>query len=533
MNKVYLYIKGDEEIGEIIEKIRSTKEKEIILIVPENCHALLHPINVEILKNEIDRLKKEVYIDSEDKRIINLARDLNISLFLSEIEPQPIIDIRPPKTTSPSKIFNTTTGQKEDKELSVYKKSQSRLKISFPLKKIFLYTLGVSSIGFVAYFFVFILQTKAEISIFTKKTTLESINPEFKTLLVSVKDGLLMPDYKNKIIGGRYIKEELNHTVSVTTTGIALNDVGKPLLNVTFFSTYPYDIPLKEGTRLSFGDNIFKTLEAIVIPAGSNDNPGIKTVAVFLDTAADQNLELASSTDLKIMAWEENKIRAADGRLFSEIVKVKTASNFKLSTSITPEQISIVTENDITNAKQILQKSLEDLLESQLKIKYSDYIYFIDKKLLKPVEIIYVSHSPGSKSNTVSATGKISFETLMIQKNDFENFLRTLINEDVLKTNKNLKIKTLNYSINLILPFNNKDRTMSFIANVNGDLVSNINIDLLKKELVGLPIEKVEDLFSKFKKEYALDLVNIEIKLTPSWRKTLPLDPQRIIIKVY
>jgi hypothetical protein len=96
MNKFYLYINKEDELGEIIEKIKRVKETEIVLVIPEKTRSLSHPANLEIFKKEIQNLNKKVYLSTTDEKIKTLARNLNLPLFLEETE-EKIFDIKPPK----------------------------------------------------------------------------------------------------------------------------------------------------------------------------------------------------------------------------------------------------------------------------------------------------------------------------------------------------------------------------------------------------------------------------------------------------
>jgi len=101
MEKDYFYLKGTEELGDIIDLVRNVKAKELILVVPPKTKALTHPVNLELFKREIDRCKKKVYLSSEDEELARLAKAAGFDLFLGEYEAsikgaQIVTDIRPP-----------------------------------------------------------------------------------------------------------------------------------------------------------------------------------------------------------------------------------------------------------------------------------------------------------------------------------------------------------------------------------------------------------------------------------------------------
>ena len=61
------YIDIDEEITSIIERLKKTKAKEIIIVVPKRALLIQSIINLKLLKKEADKLKREIIIVTQDK----------------------------------------------------------------------------------------------------------------------------------------------------------------------------------------------------------------------------------------------------------------------------------------------------------------------------------------------------------------------------------------------------------------------------------------------------------------------------------
>lgn len=61
------YIDIDEEITSIIERLKKSKMKEIIIVVPKRALLIQSIINLKLLKKEADKLKKEIIIVTQDK----------------------------------------------------------------------------------------------------------------------------------------------------------------------------------------------------------------------------------------------------------------------------------------------------------------------------------------------------------------------------------------------------------------------------------------------------------------------------------
>jgi len=61
------YIDIDEEITSIVERLKKSKTKEIIIVVPKRALLIQSIINLKLLKKEADKLKKELIIVTQDK----------------------------------------------------------------------------------------------------------------------------------------------------------------------------------------------------------------------------------------------------------------------------------------------------------------------------------------------------------------------------------------------------------------------------------------------------------------------------------
>ncbi len=65
-NQNKIYIRVDEEIPSIVDKIKKCAEREIILIIPRNAFILNNVVNLKILKKEAEGLDKKVLVITAD-----------------------------------------------------------------------------------------------------------------------------------------------------------------------------------------------------------------------------------------------------------------------------------------------------------------------------------------------------------------------------------------------------------------------------------------------------------------------------------
>jgi hypothetical protein len=276
------------------------------------------------------------------------------------------------------------------------------------------------------------------------------------------------------------------------------------------------------GTRLSYNDNIFRTTEKIVIPSAKNGEPGKKSVTALLNSLKDENLKIPQGSDLKIVAWEEKKTKTEDGRLFVDVVKAKVEEDYNYSSTV---KIGSVAPQDITNVKLKLEDSLKKAVQSDLAFKNPQSFYIFEPALVK-VDIQNISHKVGEKTDKISAIGKATYETMKTSKKEFDDFIKNLINKEILKENKNLTINQLNIEKIELLDFDTRKKIMTIGVKGKAILVPDLNPETLKSMLKGKTIEEAKEAF----KIPGVDKVTI--RLFPQWKEKLPEDPTKIKILI-
>jgi hypothetical protein len=306
----------------------------------------------------------------------------------------------------------------------------------------------------------------------------------------------------------------------VTTTGIVSEE--SPLLKVIFYNYLEREVPLVMGTRLSYQDNIFRITEKIVIPSAQNNEPGKKSTTAILSSLKDENLKIPQGSDLKIVAWEEKKTKTEDGRLFVDVIKAKVEEDYNYSSTA---KIGSVAPQDITNVKLKLEDSLKKAVQSDLAFKNPQSFYIFEPALVK-VEIQNISHKVGEKTNKISVTGKATYETMKTSKKDFDDFVKNLINKEILNENKNLTISQLNIEKIELLDFESRKKIMTVGVKGKALLVPDLNPETLKSMLKNKTIEEAKEAF----KIPGVDKVTI--RLFPQWKEKLPEDPNKIKILI-
>lgn len=515
MNKVYLYLKKDIELGAIIEKIRVTREKEIVLVIPEETKSLLHHLNFEIFKNEVEKLNKKVFLSTEDEKLKNLALKFNFPLFLDDTEGQQIVDIKPPTSAPAPKNLPEKIDKLPGKKAEIFVPNQQpSKKFVLIIKKIIFYLFSFAFLGILLIVVWQQLQVKAEIIISPEKKDID-----FSTL-ITLNGQIISPDYEKKDIPAEYVKIDLNKVETITTTGKIFTE-DQPLLKVSFLSYLNYEESLIQGTRIAYKDNVFKTLERVSLPPKNDQGPGEAVTLAVPFALQDPNFSLAKETPLTIVALEGK--RDKNGVLWSDLVRVKVAEDYNLGNV---QKIGSVSPEDITNVKSTLTESLNNALRAQLAIKYSNYFYILDPSLIN-LEVMNISHKVGEKTDKISATGKITAELLMTNKDQLDEFVRTLINKEILAKEEKLVIDRINYTKVNLVDLNKKNKTLTVAVNAKVVLAPDLNPERIKADIKGKSLKEVKDYYlAKIIKTGG----SVTIRIFPQWKSSLPNDPGKIKI---
>jgi hypothetical protein len=79
------YIDIDEEITSVIDRLRKSKSKENIFVIPQRALVLQSVINLRLLKKEADKLKRQIMIVSQDEQVRTISEKVGI-LFQSSMK---------------------------------------------------------------------------------------------------------------------------------------------------------------------------------------------------------------------------------------------------------------------------------------------------------------------------------------------------------------------------------------------------------------------------------------------------------------
>jgi len=87
------YIDIDEEITSIVDRMRKSEAKEVVIVVPKRALIIQSMVNLKLLKREADRLKKEIIIVTQDKlgKLLVEKAGILVQQKMDEIEGEEMI----------------------------------------------------------------------------------------------------------------------------------------------------------------------------------------------------------------------------------------------------------------------------------------------------------------------------------------------------------------------------------------------------------------------------------------------------------
>lgn len=479
----YFYLKGTEHIGDVVELLRKSKGKEIVLVVPPNSPVFLHPVHIEILAEEIKKRKKEVFVSTDDLKIIDLCRHYGIPLFLEEY-----------------KHKFTAEPQLNDLKVSDKKKLQrSSLRFNFNFLKPTIAILLLFLIGVIV---VSTFQTKAKISI-----TLAKVQKDFSEV-VQTDDDALSIDLDKLLLPASIVDVEVTHTISVETTGKKVISDIRPRGLVEIQNYNKINLPLVAGTRLVYANKVYRIQERVIIPAMSGDEPGTLVVEVVGDKDYEDIIQ-PGTTFL---------IPGLQGTLWELLVKAVAKTEIK---SIGGE-VKVVNPEDITSVRLKLEKEIKERLQKEISLQYPKSIYPIEGGIFT-LDLLNISHKVGEITDRISATGKGRLQTVVIKEDDLFSLIKRLVLKDEFdEIVENIDIKKLE-----ILDINLAKNTSVLSIEAGITLLPVLNINALKTQINGKNIREIKEMFANDSR-----ISKAEIEIFPSWRDSLPRDTKRIQIIV-
>ncbi|MGC8981687.1 MAG: baseplate J/gp47 family protein [Minisyncoccia bacterium] len=488
----YLYLKGTEELGDIIDAIKEHPGKEIVLVIPRGTKSLLHPTNLEILKEEVDKLKKKIYFSSYDDRILSLGKQAGFDIFLEEYEREEAVkivtDIIPPKKVLKPKILKKEKVEKQ--------KTQG---INF--SKLFLYLFLIFIVGFGILISLNKFASSAVLEI-----SLKSQKIDFDESL-TLDPNAVSNDINSRILKAEYIEITKNHSIKQPTTG---TKTGRAYASgkVIFKNLDPENsLSIIQGTRIKSKEGyIYRTTKRIYLEANKEAE-----VDVIADSPGEKyNIENDT----------EFTVPGLSGTRWEDKIQVKLASPIVVS-----EGQKVVTVDDINEGKIKLEDEIKKVIQNDLKLKYKDYLFPENAGFLD-VKVSDVSNSVGQQASEIIITGSGVLKTVGIKQQDLANFIKDLFSKENLNK-ENVRIVNVDIESIKMTNFDLKTKKMDVTVTGKIEIQGGIDTKKLIEELKGKNISNAKEILGKYE-----EIEKAELFVYPFWSNNLPEDENKITVKI-
>ncbi|MCD6085455.1 hypothetical protein J7J41_00460 [bacterium] len=523
-----IYVKKQDDLVKIVEKIITSPDDEVILVIPKNSVLAKSYFNFEILKRESEIAKKKIFIDSLDQIIRNFSKQAQIELIDQAFEEkkQEIADILPPqkkeeKILEEKKETESIKNKKEprfEKIDEIWKSSVKRDSLkkeiikSKSVKKKFYFVSSFIIIGVVSFVYLFWFKfPKTTIILYPKKTQ--------KIIEVSLACAPIEKiDFENKILPAKLVKFERVFEKSFKTTGKKkIETFAKGKVKIyNAFSSAP-QILVKNTRFLGEKSNkLFYLTKRVVVPGAKVIEGKIVPSSLEAEIIAQKpGPEFNIGSDkFWLPAFKER----GSPRYYK--VWAETIQEIKGGES---KEISIATEKDIENATTSIEKTLTSLLETEFLEKTKNYL--VPSKGYR-VKIEYENQlpKPGETMNEFSVKAKALLEGFIIEKKNLEEISKKILSESF-----NLeKWEITSIKEDFFNPeFEEKHPMLRFEAKIKINLARKIDTDLLKKKIREEKKENLKKLLSNLD-----EIEKAKIIFWPFWIKKVPKNLERIFIEI-
>ncbi|MCL5774587.1 MAG: hypothetical protein M1333_00065 [Patescibacteria group bacterium] len=583
-----IYINLEDDVSKIIDRLKRESSPEVVLVCPKRCFLFNDSINLRLLKKQVDLMKKTVSILTMDERGQMYAKDAGFTLrFLPkspqsksmsdigitlkprveaqkpaakvkkqasaaskpavkiESEPEAVddgpvvpLDLSEIKQTAKKMSRAVLPAEEElEEEVSLSDEKSSvapqvsvqenifpfeieeRYKESSAKSKTWKWVLAaclVAALGAAAFFFLFL--PKGEVVLTPKNDVL------VRDLEVSFGTTVKQPDPTKLVLPATQVAEDLEIKETIESQG--KKEVGNRatgFVKIYNFTRLPLNLKAETTTLTLNGKNYNLVSDAMQIRPTGYKNSRTKEVdestlvapVEIISAEGGEGYNLPAGTRLEV----SNKVFGSKPQL----LYAKTDSPISGGTS---RYLSVVSDQDLTAAQEQLKK--EALSKVQAKLSGQNLVLPDDAYSLQVVQFSS-DKAPGTQSPNFEAYAKLKVTGLAIDQSQLQQLIFSRINQ-TLSGNKTLDVKEGAYQLlykTKNLDSNNQLGVLS--VHFQGRVWYNLSASLetMAQELKSKTPDEVNETLSKYN-----EIDKIEVFLTPSWQKRLPLIVNNIKVRV-
>jgi len=316
------------------------------------------------------------------------------------------------------------------------------------------------------------------------------------------------------------ISKTLHDTFTVTTPGSLES---KAHVTVTIYNNLFHPQGMVPSRFQSSKGQIYWSQRNIKIPEAAKKNgkiePGTLTLEIIADQkGADFNLDCSTQTPCQftIPAWKGQE-------MFTKIYARATLP----ITGGGAGQGYIVSDEEYQKAETSLRQKLLDEGKKTLGASIPFGFLLLENTLDSQISNLYSSPKVGEvdKNGKANIQGDINIKAFLIKNDDIKMLIDKLVKSQ-LKDDKITRPESVTFEQS-IGAFDFEQGTIALNVQAQEETSAKVNIEEIKKQLLGKQEEEVRQILSKLP-----TIQSAQVTLWPFWVRTIPLNVAKIIIEV-
>ncbi len=534
MNKDVIYIDVEDDITNIVSKIKDSKARIVALVPPKRVGILQSAVNMRLLNRAAENAEKRIVLITGDQALSGLAAAARIPVAKTlqsrpEIAEIPAIDVddgddvidgseipvgeladrATPKARNKADDAIDAAIAEDEKPSKPVKpaKPAGKGKPKVPDFNVFrkkLVLIGGGIVLFVLFMVWAIWFAPHATVVITAKTTTSTVDKS-----VTLKqDGKV--DAANNTI--KSLRQEQKKELSVDFTPTGKKKVGEKAsgtMHLVRTSVSSLTLTIPAGTSFSSGDYTFVSTEPASL-SGTSIGPGgvIQSVAT-----------------VKVQATQVGSEYNLSSRSYSSNVSGFSAAGTAMSGGSSRE-VTVVSADDVAKAKAKLDAQKDPSLQSAVKALFPSSSIVINESYQEarsnPTPSVAVDHEA---SGTVQLKTTVTASMQGIDRSDMKQFLEDTLKKEI-GSKKNQKIYNDGSNEVKFAQYSERNNAVQVRLTANAKIGPEIDEHKVKEQVKGRNYGDVQSSLESIE-----GVQDVDTKFSPFWVRTVPNNDKHISIE--
>jgi hypothetical protein len=418
-----LYIDADEEITSVIDKLKESEARTVLLVIPKGANLLQSVVNLKLLRKKADELGKNIAFVTSDQVGRNLSAQVGIPVYEDTEGRRPVAQTgepaRPPTEETIEVDMSAASRDQSPVNVHYYRPESGKvdqravppiLVRSTGARRKVLLGLGL-----------FVLAASTILYLYPKTTVVIGVQsvPFDETIDLTIDRTVQEVARNSSILPGTEIAVEQEKTTTATATG--RRTVGETAKGaVTIYNCYQsVPLTLASGRTLTSGGKEFVTTAEVTVPAA--------TIVGSCTTAGTANVNIEAKAVGADSNLADNSTFCVSGYDCSGATYVNARNNTALQGGSSRE-VRILTQQDIDAAAE--QGSAGLLAEASEAVKTeaeSRNLRILDAAVDRQVLETRSDRAAGTETNDSQVTTKVRVRTLAFSEQHYRELIVNLL----------------------------------------------------------------------------------------------------------